>query len=209
MPDRLPLRIALTGSIAMGKSTVAQMMRDEGIAVFDADAAVHKMYARKGVAVAPVGRRFPDAIVDEAVDRTRLAQLVLGDSDAIKALEAIVHPLVHDEQRRFLEQAGQRGDPVVVFDIPLLFEGNRAQEFDAIIVVSASPEHQRERALSRPGMTAEKFESILARQVPDEEKRRRADFVISTGTTLDDTRLAVKRVVEQLRQRAMQENRQS
>ena len=111
MPDRLPLRIALTGSIAMGKSTVAQMMRDEGIAVFDADAAVHKMYARKGVAVAPVARRFPHAIVDEAVDRTRLAQLVLGDSDAIKALEAIVHPLVHDEQRRFLEQAGQRGDP--------------------------------------------------------------------------------------------------
>jgi dephospho-CoA kinase len=209
MPDRLPLRIALTGSIAMGKSTVAQMMRDEGIAVFDADAAVHKMYARKGVAVAPVARRFPHAIVDEAVDRTRLAQLVLEDSEAIKALEAIVHPLVHDEQRRFLEQAGQRGDPVVVFDIPLLFEGNRAQEFDAIIVVSASPEQQRERALSRPGMTAEKFESILARQVPDEEKRRRADFVISTGTTLDDTRLAVKRVVEQLRQRAMQENRQS
>jgi dephospho-CoA kinase len=209
MPDRLPLRIALTGSIAMGKSTVAQMMRDEGIAVFDADAAVHKMYARNGPAVTPVGRRFPDAIVDEAVDRTRLAQLVLEDSEAIKALEAIVHPLVHDEQRRFLEQAGQRGDPVVVFDIPLLFEGNRAQEFDAIIVVSASAEQQRERALSRPAMTAEKFESILARQVPDEEKRRWADFVISTGTTLDDTRLAVKRVVEQLRQRATQENRQS
>jgi dephospho-CoA kinase len=209
MPDRLPLRIALTGSIAMGKSTVAQMMRDEGIAVFDADAAVHEMYARKGRAVAPVGRRFPDAIVDEAVDRTRLAQLVLGDSEAIKALEAIVHPLVHDEQRRFLEQAAQRDDLVVVFDIPLLFEGNRAKEFDAVIVVSASPEQQRERALDRPGMTAEKFESILARQVPDEEKRRRADFVISTGSTLDDTRLAVKGVVEQLRQRAMQEIRQS
>ena len=209
MPDKQPMRIALTGSIAMGKSTVAQMLRDEGIAVFDADAAVHEMYAVNGRAVSPVGERFPDAIVDEAVDRTRLAAAVLGNTEAMKALEDIVHPLVHEEQRRFLDQAAQRGDPIVVFDIPLLFEGNRPAEFDAVIVVSASPEQQRERALGRPGMTTEKFESILARQVPDEDKRRQADFVISTATSLDDTRLAVKKVLEQLRHRAMQQGRQA
>ena len=201
MPDTAPLRVALTGSIAMGKSTVAQMIRDEGVHVFDADAAVHAMYARNGRAVAAVGNLFPDAIVDGAVDRTRLAAAVFGNKDAIKALEAIVHPLVHDEQRRFLEDAIGRGDPLVGFDIPLLFEGNRAREFDAVIVVSASAQQQRERALDRPGMTTEKFENILARQVPDEEKRNRADFVISTATSLDDTRLAVKEVIEQLRRR--------
>ncbi len=206
MPDRLPIRVALTGSIAMGKSTVAQMIRDEGIAVYDADAAVHEMYSKGGRAVQAVGALFPDAIIDEAVDRTKLAQHVLGNKEAMKALEAVVHPLVHDEQRKFLQHAVQRGDPVVVFDIPLLFEGNRANEFDAVVVVSASEQQQRERALARPGMSAEKFESIVARQVPDEEKRRRADFVISTGTSLDDTRLAVKRVVDQLRHQAIKES---
>jgi dephospho-CoA kinase len=204
MPEKCPLRIALTGSIAMGKSTVSQMIRDEGVPVFDADAAVHRMYSKGGRAVEAVGMVFPEAIDNGAVDRNKLAEIVLRDKQAIKALEAIVHPLVHDEQRRFLELAAEQGEPVTVFDIPLLFEGKRETEFDAVIVVSASASQQRERALSRPGMTTEKFESILVRQVPDEEKRRLADFVISTGVSLDETRFAVKQVIRELRKRATQ-----
>lgn len=202
--EKRPLRVALTGSIAMGKSTVSEMFRNAGIPVFDADATVHEMYARGGRAVPMIAAHFPDAIVDGAVDRTKLSKLVLNDPDAIRMLEQIVHPLVHEEQRRFLDSARQAGVGLVLFDIPLLFEGNRTDEFDAVIVVSAPAAVQRERALARPGMTCEKFESILARQLPDEEKRRRADHIISTGVSLDDTRLAVKQVISELRQRAGQ-----
>ena len=199
MAEKGPFQVALTGSIAMGKSTVSQMFRDEGIPVFDADAAVHEMYAKGGRAVPMIAVHFPDAIVDDAVERMRLSKLVLNDPDAISKLEQLVHPLVHEEQRRFLEAATQAGAPLVLFDIPLLYEGNRTNEFDAVIVVSAPAAVQRERALARPGMTSEKFESILARQVPDKEKCRQADFVISTGVSLDETRLAVKQVISELR----------
>ena len=204
MAEKGPFQVALTGSIAMGKSTVSQMFRDEGIPVFDADAAVHEMYAKGGRAVPMIAVHFPDAIVDDAVERMRLSKLVLNDPDAISKLEQLVHPLVHEEQRRFLEAARQAGAPLVLFDIPLLYEGNRTNEFDAVIVVSAPAAVQRERALARPGMTSEKFESILARQVPDKEKCRQADFVISTGVSLDETRLAVKQVISELRHRAGQ-----
>ncbi len=203
--DKRPLRIALTGSIAMGKSTVSQMIRDEGVPVFDADATVHELYTKGGRAVPMIAKHFPDAIVDDAVERTKLSALVLNDHDAIRLLENIVHPLVHDEQRRFLETAARTGAALVVFDIPLLYEGDRANEFDAVIVVSAPAAVQRERALARPGMTREKFEAILARQVPDQEKRRRADFVVSTGVSLEDTRVAVKKVISELRRRAEQQ----
>lgn len=202
MADLMPLRVALTGSIAMGKSTVSQMFRDEGIPVFDADAAVHNLYARGGRAVNAIAEQFPEAIVDGMVDRTILSRLVLNSPDAIRQLESIVHPLVHQEQARFIQEAARTRTPIVVLDIPLLFEGNRSREFDAIIVVSAPPAAQRERALARPGMTEEKFEAIVARQVTDEEKRSRADFVISTGVSLDETRLAVKKVIGELGKRA-------
>jgi dephospho-CoA kinase len=189
----------------MGKSTVSQMIRDEGVPVFDADATVHELYTKGGRAVPMIANHFPDAIVDDAVERTRLSALVLNDHDAIRLLENIVHPLVHDEQRRFLEAAERTGAALVVFDIPLLYEGDRANEFDAVIVVSAPAAVQRERALARPGMSREKFEAILARQVPDQEKRRRADFVVSTGVSLEDTRVAVKKVMSELRRRAEQQ----
>jgi dephospho-CoA kinase len=189
----------------MGKSTVSQMIRDEGVPVFDADATVHELYTKGGRAVPMIAKHFPDAIVDDAVERTKLSALVLNDHDAIRLLENIVHPLVHDEQRRFLETAARTGAALVVFDIPLLYEGDRANEFDAVIVVSAPAAVQRERALARPGMTREKFEAILARQVPDQEKRRRADFVVSTGVSLEDTRVAVKKVISELRRRAEQQ----
>lgn len=194
--------MALTGSIAMGKSTVSQMFRDEGIPVFDADAAVHTLYARGGRAVAAIAEHFPEAIVDDAVDRTVLSRLVLNSPDAIRRLERIVHPLVHEEQERYVQEAARSHTPLIVLDIPLLFEGNRSREFDVVIVVSAPPAAQRERALARPGMTEAKFDAIVARQVSDEEKRQRADFVISTGVSLDETRLAVKKVIGELRKRA-------
>jgi dephospho-CoA kinase len=194
--------VALTGSIAMGKSTVSQMFRDQGIPVFDADAAVHTMYAKGGRAVEAIAEHFPQAIVDGAVDRTILSRLVVNSPDAIRRLEGIVHPLVHQEQERFVQEAARSQTPMIVLDIPLLFEGNRSREFDVVIVVSAPAAAQRERALARPGMTEEKFDAILARQVSDEEKRRRADFIISTGVSLDDTRIAVKKVIGELRKRA-------
>lgn len=193
------MTVALTGSIAMGKSTVAQMMRDEGIPVFDADAAVHELYREGGKAVEPLRNLFPTAIVDDAVDRARLATEVLNDKMRMAQLESIVHPMVHDLQDEFRNAARSTGELVVVFDIPLLFEGNRAPEFDAVIVVSAPAHEQRTRALARPGMTDEKLNAIIARQVPDADKRRRADFIISTGTSLDETRKAVKDVIAKLR----------
>lgn len=185
----------------MGKSTVAQMIRDEGIPVFDADAAVHELYSKGGAAVEPIAKAFPRSLIDGAVDRETLAKIVLNDKQAIKLLEQIVHPRVHEKQDEFMERAKQQRHPIVVFDIPLLFEGKRVKEFDAIIVVSASAQEQRSRALSRPTMTAEKLDAILARQIPDDQKRQQADFVISTSETLEETRVAVHNLIEQLRQR--------
>lgn len=202
MSERRIFKVALTGSIAMGKSTVAGMIRESGVPVFDADAAVHQLYARNGKAVPLIAEAFPEAIINGMVDRKRLSSLVLNNPEAIARLEGIVHPLVHEEQTGFLEQCMNQGHDIVVFDIPLLFEGGRAREFDAVLVVSATADQQQQRALAREGMTVEKFRAIVARQVPDAVKRQQADFVISTSISLEDTRRAVDNVVHQLRQLA-------
>jgi dephospho-CoA kinase len=182
------IRIGLTGSIGMGKSTVLQMFADFGAAVWNADDAVHRLYARGGKGVPFIEKAFPDAVVDGAVDRARLAKLVLGDADAVKKLEAIVHPLVGEDREAFMAAAENTGADAVVLDIPLLFENGLEKFFDAVVVVSAPAEVQRARVLARPGMTEEKFEAILKLQTPDAEKRQRADYVIDTGLTLEETR---------------------
>lgn len=190
--------IGLTGSIGMGKTTVARMFAEEGAAVFDSDKAVHVLYAKGGAAVAPVEAAFPGVENGGVIDRARLSRYVVGDEAAMKRLEQIVHPLVREAQREFL--IGRRADEVVVLDIPLLFEAGRAAEVDKVVVVSAPAEVQRARVLARAGMTPEKFEAILARQVPDAEKRSRADFVIDTGVTLDETRAQVRATLDALRE---------
>ena len=171
--------LGLTGSIGMGKSTTADMFRQAGVAVHDADATVHRLY--EGEAVPLIEAAFPGTTQDGKVDRTRLAQHVLGDAAALKRLEALVHPLVRRAEEKFLAEAKSRGDKVVVLDIPLLYETGAEKRVDAVAVVSAGDEQQRARVLARPGMTVEKFEAILARQFPDADKRRRAHFVIDTG----------------------------
>ncbi len=192
--------IGLTGSIGMGKSTVARMFTEEGAPAFDSDAAVHALYARGGAAVAPVAAAFPGVERDGAIDRAALSPLVVDNPEAMKRLEAIVHPLVRQAQADFLQRNRDAGAKAVVLDIPLLFETGVAGAFDKIVVVSAPPEVQRTRVLARPGMTPEKFESLLARQVPDAEKRARADFVIDTGGDFDATRAQVRAVLNALRE---------
>jgi len=194
--------IGLTGSIGMGKSTVAKMFAEEGAPTFDSDAAVHRLYAKGGAAVSAVGAAFPSAVRDGAIDRALLSPLVLDNAAALKRLEQIVHPFVRQAQVEFAEAERARGAEAVVFDIPLLLEGKNADLFDTIVVVSAPPEVQRARVLARPGMTAEKFEQILARQMPDEEKRARADFVVDTGVSLEETRAQVRAVLDVLREAA-------
>lgn len=191
--------VGLTGSIGMGKSTVAKLFAEEGAPAFDSDAAVHALYAPGGAAVAPIEAAFPGVTKDGGIDRTALSACVVGDVEAIKRLEAIVHPLVRKAQAKFLQANLVAGADIVVLDIPLLFESAGAALFDKIVVVSASAEVQRERVLVRPGMTAEKFEALLARQVPDAEKRARADFVIDTGGALEATREQVRAVLDALR----------
>lgn len=173
--------IGLTGSIGMGKTTAAGMFRHLGVTVYDSDAAVHRLLARGGGAVADIGKAFPGAVREGAVDRAMLRELVFGDSAALRRLEAIVHPRVRRVQRAFLRGAAARGEQVVVLDIPLLFEVGLAAQCDAVIVVTAPAFLQRARVLSRPGMTAETLSGILANQLPDHEKRRRAGFVVQTG----------------------------
>lgn len=198
MADGSILKAALTGSIAMGKSTVAAMLRDAGIAVFDADAVVHQLYAKNGKAVEAVGRLFPSVVKDGAIDRAALSKQVLNDTQAMKKLEAVVHPLVRHQQAEFMRAVKSSGSSIAVFDIPLLFETGRAQEFDAVLVVSAPYEIQRARALARPGMSEAKFEAILARQVPDEEKRAAATHIISTDVPMEDTQAQVLAIVAEL-----------
>lgn len=192
--------IGLTGSIGMGKSTVTQMFAEAGAPGFDSDAAVHELYAPGGAAVAPVEAMFPGVVKDGGVDRVALSARVVGDDDAIGRLEAIVHPLVRRAQTRFLQAQRDAGAAFVVLDIPLLFEGSGARLVDKTVVVSAPADIQRARVLSRPGMTEEKFEAILARQMPDAEKRARADFVIDTSGSLDQTRRQVRAVLDALRE---------
>ena len=185
--------LGLTGSIGMGKSTVAKMFADEGAPVFDADAAVHRLQGPEGALVEEIEAHFPGSTGPEGVNRGALAERVLGEPEALRRLEALVHPAVARQRETFLAENGAA--PLVVLDIPLLFEAGGAAQVDKIAVVSAPPEVQRERVLARPGMTIEKFERILARQLPDEEKRARADFVIPTGGSLEETRRAVRRIL--------------
>ncbi len=197
-----PYIAGLTGSIGMGKTETAKLFAKLGVAVYDADAQVHALYDVGGAAVAPIGAAFPGAVVDSRVDRAKLTQHVAGREAAFQQLEKIVHPLVLDARRAFIEAAAQRGEDFVILDIPLLFETKSDKDVDAIVVVSAPPHIQRERVLKRPGMTIEKLEAIHARQVPDAEKRAKADFVIETDKGLDHAFEAVKQVAAELRRRA-------
>jgi dephospho-CoA kinase len=187
------ITLALTGSIGMGKSTVAAMFAEAGISTFDADATVRALQGPGGRLVPQIEARFPGTTRDGAVDREALSAAVLGDRDELAALEGIVHPAVHHERTRFIVENGDA--PALLFDIPLLFETGGDAAFDKVIVVSASPELQRERVLSRPGMSEEKFRQILARQLPDEEKRARADFVVDTSGSLQQTRAQVDAIL--------------
>jgi dephospho-CoA kinase len=187
------ITIGLTGSIGMGKSTVAAMFADRGIPVFDADAAVHRLQGKAGRLVAAIEAMFPDTTGPEGVDRTRLGEAVLGQPAALKRLEALVHPAVAEERAAFLCE--NSAAPLVVFDIPLLFETGGESRVDKVVVVSAPADIQRARVLARPGMHADRLDAILARQTPDAEKRARADYVIPTGGSLAETRTAVDAVI--------------
>jgi dephospho-CoA kinase len=191
-----PFILGLTGSIGMGKSAVAAMLRGLGVPVFDADAAVHELQGPGGACVGPIERAFPGTTGEHGVDRQKLGAAVFGNPEALKLLESIVHPEVGEMRRAFL--ADNATAPLIVFDIPLLFEKTGNHGLDAVAVVSAPYEQQRERVLARPGMTEEKFAQILKLQVPDAEKRARADYVIDTGTSLAETRHAVQRLVHSL-----------
>lgn len=187
------ITLALTGSIGMGKSTVATMFADAGIPVFDADATVRALQGAGGPVVAAIADRFPGTVQGGAVDRDALSGAVLGNPTELAALEAIVHPAVHHERTRFIVEHGDR--PALLFDIPLLFETGGAAAFDKVIVVSAPAQVQRRRVLARPGMTAAKLDAILARQMPDAEKRARADFVVDTSGSLTETRAQVDSIL--------------
>jgi dephospho-CoA kinase len=188
--------LGLTGSIGMGKSTTAQMFVEEGAPVHDSDVTVHRLYS--GAAAPLIEAAFPGTVRDGVVDRTILAGKVLGDAAAIKRLEAIIHPLVRAEADAFLKRNRKSGAEVVVLDIPLLFETGGRERVDKVVVVTAPAGIQRERVLARPGMTVEKFEAILARQVPDAQKRHLADFIIDTGNGLEPARQAVRAILAQL-----------
>jgi dephospho-CoA kinase len=202
--DKMPLRqatgrpfiLGLTGSIGMGKSAVAAMFRGLGVPVFDADAAVHELQGPGGACLAPIERAFPGTTGPQGVDRQKLGAAVFGDPAALTRLEAIVHPEVAELRRTFL--ADNAGAALIVFDIPLLYEKTGQHGLDAVVVVSAPDAVQRARVLARPGMTPEKFEQILRLQVPDADKRARADHVLDTGVSLAETRHAVQRLVHAL-----------
>ena len=194
----MSLKVALTGSIGMGKSTVAAMFREEGVPVFDADAVVHRLQGAEGALVAEIEAHFPGTTGPAGVDRGALAERVLAAPASLRRLEALVHPAVAREREAFL--AAHAETPLVVLDIPLLFEKQGWRGVDRIAVVSAPAEIQRTRVLARPGMTADKFERILAQQLPDSEKRARADFIIETGVPLEQTRDSVRRIVACLRE---------
>jgi dephospho-CoA kinase len=192
--------LGLTGSIGMGKSTAARMLRAMGLAVHDADAAVHRLMAKGGAAVPEIAQAFPEVVVDGAVDRRVLGQRVFGDAHALRRLEAILHPKVRAEAHRFIARRRYRGDALVVLDIPLLFETGGDRLCDAVAVVSAPRFVQEQRVLTRPGMTRRKLEGIRAQQLPDREKRRRADFVVPTGLGRLRTLRNLRRIVKILRQ---------
>jgi dephospho-CoA kinase len=191
------IRLGLTGSIGMGKSTTAQMFRDEGLEVIDSDAVVHDLY--RGEAVAAIDRAFPGAVVDGQVDRAKLSAHLVANPEDFKLLEMIVHPLVRKREIETISRAQADGADIIVLDIPLLFESGTQARVDKVVVVTCDPEIQRQRVLARPGMTEEKFRMILSRQTPDVEKRKRADFVIDTGRGFDHARAEVRRIIAALR----------
>lgn len=188
--------IGLTGSIGMGKSTTMQLFAEQGVPVYDADAAVHAIYA--GEAVPVVEATFPGTTADGKVDRQKLSARVLGNPEALKKLEQIVHPMLGDHRRKFLEEAEKSGAPVAVLDVPLLFETGGERRVDAVVVVSAPADVQRARVLARENMTEEKLDAILARQTPDAEKRRRADFVVDTSAGLDPVRARIRDILAEV-----------
>lgn len=192
-----PSIIGLTGSIGMGKSTVAAMFEAAGVPVFDADAEVRALQGPGGALIPQIEAAFPGSTGSLGVDRDALGKLVFGDKDKLKALEAIVHPAVGVARAQFLKD--HQSAPLILFDIPLLFEGSGHAMVDTVVVVSAPPETQRERVLARPGMTVEKFEHILGLQTPDAEKRTRADHVIDTGTSMAETKAQVEALIAKLK----------
>jgi dephospho-CoA kinase len=187
------IKIALTGSIGMGKSAVARMFGARGIPVFDADAEVRRLQSPGGALVDEIGVRFPGTVKDGVLDREKLAAIVLDEPEQLRLLENIVHPAVVDARRRFIDR--HRDSPALIFEIPLLFETGGEKEFDKIITVSAPADVQRARVMERPGMSEEKFTAILAQQIPDEQKRRRADFIVDTGGDLSTTERQVGEII--------------
>jgi dephospho-CoA kinase len=187
--------LGLTGSIGMGKSTTAKLFEEAGVPVYDADAAVHKIY--EGEAAAAIEAAFPGTTADGRVDRNKLSAKVVHDPAAMKRLEQIVHPMLGASRQKFLHDAEQSGAPVAVVDIPLLFETGGEKRVDAVVVVTTTPEIQRQRILERDNMTGEKLEAILARQLPDAEKRKRADFVVDTSHGLDPVRARIRDILDQ------------
>lgn len=194
--------IGLTGSIGMGKSTTAAMFREAGIPVYDADAAVHAAYDVGGVAVGPVGEAFPGVVKDGRVNREALRQQVLGKPEAMAKLNAIVHPLIGRSRAEAFAAAEADGADMIILDVPLIYETGGEKAMDAVIVVSAPAEMQRERVLAREGMSPERLDAILAQQLPDAEKRKRADYVIDTGRGLEAAREQVAAVIADLRAKA-------
>jgi dephospho-CoA kinase len=193
--------VGLTGSIGMGKSTAAKMLRQMGVPVYDADANVHALQAKGGAALPAIEAAFPGVVKDGVLDRQALGARVFGNKEALRKLESIVHPLVGERQRAFLKRAARRGEKLVVLDIPLLFEGAGERRVDATLVVSAPAFLQRHRVMARPGMSAERFLGILRQQVPDVQKRRQATIVIPTGLGLAPTRLALAKAIARLKKR--------
>jgi len=193
MSDEQPFILCLTGSLGMGKSRTAQFFAEQGVLVYDADAVVHELYANEAVPV--IDRAFPGAVVEGKVDRVKLAALVLGDNAALARLESIVHPLVAARREKFLAEARANKAKAVLLDIPLLFETRGERVCDAVVVVSAPAAMQRQRAFERPGMTEEKFGALLAKQLPDAEKRQRADFIVDTSQSFDHARAQVRDIL--------------
>lgn len=191
------ITVGLTGSIGMGKSTTADFFRAEGVAVNDADAVVHDLYRNE--AVKPVGEHFPGSVENGEINRAELSRQLAGNPAKFRELEAIVHPLVRAREKAFLEKARQARAPVAVLDVPLLFETGGEGRVDAIVVVTCDAEIQRQRVLARPGMTEEKFQLILNRQMPDAEKRRRADFIVDTGQGLEAAHAQVRHILARLK----------
>ena len=196
MSDEGPFVLCLTGSIGMGKSTAAKFFAEEGVPVHDSDATVHALY--EGEATPLIEAAFPGSTSGGKVDRTKLATVVLNDKAALARLEAIVHPIVTASREKFLVEARNQGTKVVVFDIPLLFETKAERSCDAVVVVSAPAEIQRKRAFERPGMTDDKLAAILAKQMPDAEKRRRADFIVDSSQSFDHTRAQIREILRQV-----------